>query len=318
VIGMGSDISGLHHVGLVVDDMTEALAAFRRLGFAVPPPSYPAMAPREGAAPEPFGAANTHADFRRNFVELATYVKPGEESRVPAEAITVPLHAPAEVLPVVLQQIRSTSARLATYLDRFEGAHILMFAAPDVDAVAKRLSDAGIGHDGVQTVQRPVQTPDGTRVESISVLELDDADVPEGRVGLVSDLDPTIQGTRLLGHPNGAVELVGVTVCAPDAELDAVQARYETYLDRTASAGRVFDLNGAHLALVSPTALLPGERPRPRPAIAAYTVAVADLAQTTDFLRGNGIPYRATADGDVFVPADAALGAAVVFSQRAR
>ena len=228
------DISGLHHVGLVVDDMGAALATFRRLGFALPPPSYPTMSPREGEPPRPFGAANTHADFPRTFVELATYVKPDGSGQVPPEATSVPLHVPAELLPVVLRQIESTSARLATYLDRFEGAHILIFSAPDVEVVAARLSAAGIGHSGVNTVQRPV----GPRVETIHVLELD--------------------------------------------------------------------------------ALLPGERPPALPALAAYTVAVADLGHTTDLLRGNEVPHRATTSGDLFVPASSALGAAIIFRQHGR
>ncbi|MFF4159244.1 hypothetical protein [Streptomyces sp. NPDC001678] len=43
------------------------------------------------------------------------------------------------------------------------------------------------------------------------------------------------------------------------------------------------------------------------------TVAVRDLALTRDLLRRNGLPLRQTPSGDVFVPAGAALGAAVVF-----
>ena len=316
---MGSDISGLHHVGLVVDNMGEALATFRRLGFALAVPTYPTMAPHEGAEPEPFGAANTHADFHRNFVELATFVKPGEAHKVPAEAKTVPLQVPAEILPAVLQQITSTSERLAVYLDRFEGAHILIFSAPDVEAVAARLSTAGVGHGGVHTVQRPVETASGPRAETVSVLELVDTQIPEGRVGMAGDLDPDIQATRVLGHPNGAVELVEVLLCAAEADLDAVQARYETYLDRSASPDRVFDLNGARVALLSPTeldALLPGERAPGPTAIAAYTVAVDNLDHTTEFLRGNEIPHRASTRGELFVPAESALGAAIIFRQR--
>jgi hypothetical protein len=52
------------------------------------------------------------------------------------------------------------------------------------------------------------------------------------------------------------------------------------------------------------------------PAIAAYTVAVTDLAVTAEVLRGNGIPHLPTARGDLFVPAESALGAAVVFRGR--
>ncbi|MDQ0937239.1 hypothetical protein QFZ49_007214 [Streptomyces turgidiscabies] len=40
--------------------MGEALNLYRRLGFTLAPPAYPAMALSKGTAPEPFGAANTH------------------------------------------------------------------------------------------------------------------------------------------------------------------------------------------------------------------------------------------------------------------
>jgi hypothetical protein len=165
----------------------------------------------------------------------------------------------------------------------------------------------------VNTVRRPA----GDRVETIHVLELDDADVPEGRVGVVGDLDPAIQGARLLNHPNGAVELVGATVCA--ADVDGVLVRYQTYLDRPATPDGVFDLHDATLTVVSPDdldKLLPGEQPRALPAVAACTVAVADLGHTAEFLRGQGVPHRPTARGDLFVPAESALGAAIVFRGR--
>lgn len=53
-------ITGLHHVGLVVRDITEARSAYARLGFVVPPTTFPALPPALGAAPQAFGAGNTH------------------------------------------------------------------------------------------------------------------------------------------------------------------------------------------------------------------------------------------------------------------
>ncbi|MFE6767722.1 hypothetical protein [Streptomyces griseus] len=38
-----------------------------------------------------------------------------------------------------------------------------------------------------------------------------------------------------------------------------------------------------------------------------------DLALTRDLLLRNGLPVRETPSGDMFVPAEAALGAAVIF-----
>ncbi|MEV4896282.1 VOC family protein, partial [Nonomuraea sp. NPDC055795] len=61
--------------------------------------------------------------------------------------------------------------------------------------------------------------------------------------------------------------------------------------------------------------LLPGERPPALPAFVAYAVSVRDLPATERFLRGNGVPLATTGSGEIFVPAEAALGAAIIFRQ---
>ncbi|RSM69384.1 hypothetical protein DL991_40300 [Amycolatopsis sp. WAC 01375] len=315
---MASEITRLHHVGHVVRDMSAAFDLYRRLGFVVPAPGYPAMSPREGAEPEPFGAANTHADFSHDFLELATVVQ--ADGRVPANARLVPLQAPPDVLPTLLERIHATSANLTECLDRFEGLHILMFSSADIDATATRLTTAAVRHGGVNTVRRPA----GDHVETVRYLEIDGVRPgveAEGRVGVVADLDPWIQASRLAGHPNGAVGLLDATLCVTDDELDAAQARYERYLGRTPrteGSTRVFDLGGATLTLVPASGLatlFPGERPPALPALIACTVAVTDLTATKNLLQRNEVPLRQTPLGDVFVPATTALGATIVFRQ---
>ncbi|XVV07088.1 VOC family protein [Actinosynnema sp. CA-248983] len=296
-------ITSLHHVGHVVRDIARAMTLYRRLGFALPPPTCPALSPHEGAAPEPFGAANTHADFPGDFLELVTPVA----DSVPADAKLVPLQAPPDVLPVLLERITATTAGLAAHLDRFEGLHILMFSTPDIDATAARLTADGVAHGGVNTVRRPVDAG----LETVRYLELDD--LPEGRVGVVADLDPEFQHTRVLDHPNGATGLDEAVLCVDD--LDAAESRYTTYLGVPATHSaqtRVFDLGGARLTLTADLgALLPGERTRP--GLAACAVTVRDLRETENLLRANGVTVVHTPGGDVFVPAREALGAAMVF-----
>ncbi|MEU5958611.1 VOC family protein [Streptomyces sp. NPDC047525] len=325
---MGYTITHLHHVGHVVEDMAQAITVYERLGFRLPPPRCPAMPLHEGGAPEPFGTGNTHADFPNSFLELVAWIQDGTTDRLPADAHLVPLEAPADVLPRLVEQIRETSANVAASLNRFEGLHILMLSSPDIDTAATQLSDADVHHGGVNTVRRP--TPPGALkpVETVRYLEIsgDDPDarsgtVAEGRVGVAADLDPDIQSARHLDHPNGAVDLVEVVLCVADQEMDAVQERYETYLGRAArhdGPGRVIDLDDAALRLVPASgldALLPGERPAALPAFVGYTVAVHDLSLTRDLLHRNGLPLRGTPSGDAFVPSAAALGAAVTFRQ---
>ncbi|MGW6564750.1 VOC family protein [Streptomyces sp. NPDC054975] len=303
---MPHDITRLHHVGHVVSDMAQAIALYQRLGFHVPPPTVPALAPREGAAPEPFGAANTHADLSRSFVELVTPVKPGSTAGLPPDARIVPLQAPPEKLPVLLSRIEATSAQLGGWCDRFEGLHILMFSAPDAVGAADRLTAAGVGHGGVNTVGRPVETPDGVRTELVRYLEIDGA--PEGRIGVVGDVDPEFQHTRRLDHPNGAQDLVEAVLCVPDGQLPPVRERY---LGRPISAEGPVTL----VAKADLPDLLPGEDPPALPALIACTVTVPDIARVRALLEENGLPVRETGRGEPFVPADAALGAALIFRE---
>lgn len=325
---MSHDIGHLHHVGHIVSDMIEALALYRRLGFSLPAPAYPALPPRDGSAPVPVGAANTHAEFPRNFVELVTCVREGEDSRIPSDAKIVPLQAPVEALAEIRDRIVNAGDMVAERLDRFEGLHILMFSAPDVDAVAARLRAAGVGHGGVNTVGRPIEASGGTRVEPIRFLEIDSgepaarsATVPEGRVGVVADLDPQTQTARLTDHPNGALDLVEVISCVAGADLVETEARYQDYLGRPARAdgpARVFDLDDARLVILPDSDLatfLPGERAAALPAFVAYAVAVRNIARTEELLRNNGFPLERTGSGDLFVPAASALGAAIIFRQ---
>ncbi|MER7420462.1 VOC family protein [Micromonospora peucetia] len=316
---MAPEITRLHHVGHVVRDMPAALALYRRLGFALPGPSYPAMAPHDGGALEPFGAANTHADFAQDFIELVTVVDArGVGSRVPADARLVPLNAPAAAMPLLMERINTTSANLSACLDRYEGLHILMFSSPDIEATAARLTNSGVKHGGINTVRRPV----GPQVEVVRYLEIDGVRPgmeAEGRIGVVADLDRGIQSSRAVEHPNGAVGLVDATLCIADFELDAVRTRYEAYLDRTPTDnghGYVFDLGEATLTLVPASGLaedLPGQQPPALPALVAYTVAVRDLAATKNLLQANEVPLCRAASGELFVPATAAIGTVIAF-----
>ncbi|MET7639737.1 VOC family protein [Streptomyces sp. NPDC005438] len=327
---MGHSTSRIHHVGHLVENMAEAISLYERLGFVIPPPSCPALPRGEGAEPEPFGAANTHADFPSSFLELATAVKDGDTGSLPADTHLVPLEAPAETLPLLVERIGETSANLAACLDRFQGLHIVMFSSLAIDETAERLTSAGTRHGGVNTVRRPAPEGAKTPTETIRYLEIDGdgpdttpGTVAEGRVGFVAPLDPDIQGARRLDHPNGALELVEATLCVADSELAAARRRYETYLGlpaRQEGPAHLFDLDGATLKLLPHSGLttaLPDEQPPALPAFLSYTVSVRDLALTRDLLRRNGLPVRETPSGDVFVPSDVALGTAVVFRSAA-
>jgi hypothetical protein len=310
-------ITALHHVGHVVRDLGAAMDLYARLGFSLPPPTCPALPPADGLPPEPLGAANTHAHFPGAFVELLTVVGEGAATRLPGVTRVSPLQVPADRLPAFRSAIEATTADLAAALARFEGAHILMLTPDDIDATAARLRADGVAHGGVHTAQRSVETAGGTRTSPVRFLELDGTGVPEGRVGYAQNAG---DGAGV-AHPNGAVDLVESVLCVAAHDLPAAERRYERYLNRPARRDgerRTFDLAAAQVTLITPAGLadlLPGERPPALPAFAAYAVAVRDLAAAGRLLRDADVPVRESPAGDLFVPAAAALGVAIVFRQ---
>ncbi len=324
---MGQDITGLHHVGHVVRDLPTAVDTYRRLGFTLPSPAYPALPTAPGRPARALGAANTHIRLRRNFLEIVSVIDDGQP--IPDDAQVIPLNVPDDKLPGVLAAVRGTVANLGHCLDRFQGAHILMLDSPDLDRAAARLSTAGVGHGGVHLVQRPVETVEGTRTEPVRYLEIDSAEpdaargrLPEGRVGLAEN--HAGGSAPWPAHANGAVDLVECLLGVPDEALPGFQRRYETYLGRPAEAcgpTRRFRLDDATITVIAASALpdlLPGEHPPALPAIVGYTVAVHDTARTEQHLRAAGVPHHRTRTGEIVVPAGEARGVTIIFRRVSR
>lgn len=317
---MNTEIKHIHHAGHVVTDMSAALELYRKLGFVCLTPAYPLMAEKEGEEPKPLGVANTHITFLRNFVEIATVVKEG--ARIPEDAKMVPIQVPTAALPLVLQNIKRTVDTVSSCLARFEGTHILCFYSPDVEASEARFDKNGTGHSGVNQVQRPIETTEGVKVLPLKVLEIDGEDVPEGRLA-IADIPPleTLQAQTHMDHPNGAIELVEVILCAADTEIDDFTKRYQRYLGcdvKVDGAARIFDMENARITIVPESHLnriLQGEVVANLPAFAGYVVEVRDISMTRKYIESNRFQVKETPQGDIFVPASTALGTAIVFRQ---
>jgi organic hydroperoxide reductase OsmC/OhrA/catechol 2,3-dioxygenase-like lactoylglutathione lyase family enzyme len=313
----------LHHIGHVVRDIYAAITLYRRMGFVVPLPSFPTLAPRSGERPRAFGVGNTHVTFRDNFVELVSVADDRHGGPVGAEATLVPLQAPPEILDRLREKIVQTADRLSTALARFEGLHILVLGTTDVEATLARLTAAGVIAGGVNRVTRPVGTGSDAKQVSIGFVEIDSQPglSPEGRLALAED-GPADSSAPTAGeeHPNGAVELVESVLCVPDTDLDDYECRYARYLQRPALSDgqlRIFDLGRSTVVIVAYSALgavLPGEVPAALPAFVGYGIAVQNLAATRELLERADFPVRESPLGGWYVPAEAALGAAVIFT----
>ncbi|RBQ16670.1 VOC family protein [Spongiactinospora rosea] len=316
---MGHEINGLHHVGHIVHDMDQAIERYRRLGFTVAAPAYPVLPTAPGGPAEPFGVANAHVYFPRGFVELVAVID--DTGRVPGGARPIPLRVPDDKAPGLRAAIRATAAGITSFLERFQGVHIMIADTPDIDRVAARLTADGVGHGGVHDIQRPVETGTGTRMEPARYLEISGPGsspgrAPEGRIGFAEN-PPVEAPHEQADHPNGSTGLVECVLCVADTALPDLARRYEAYFG-PARPGRVTRFDRANVTVVAASALaglLPGERPAALPAFVAYAVSVRDLSATEALLRGNDVPVTRTGPAESFVPADAALGAAIIFRQ---
>lgn len=316
----GAKPQHIHHVGHVVRDISKALDLYCRLGFNCAAPAYPMISPAEGEPPKPFGVANTHATFLRNFIELVAVVS--DDVPIPPDAVLIPLHVPAPALSQNIGTIKRTVTTLAAGLARFEGLHILVFQADDVAASAAQLRKAGVRHSGVNTVQRQIETTAGVHVAPVRLLEIDQEPVPEGRIAVAENPAPEmLQAQNHMNHPNGAIDLVESVLCVPPDDVEAYVQRYRRYLGRDAraeGAARIFDLQDCHITLVPENSLgdlLPGESAPALPAFVAYAVKVREPHATEALLQRNGVPTGTLPTGDVCVGARSALGAAVIFRQ---
>ena len=311
---MNHDIGYIHHVGHVVRDMEQARNLYRKLGFLCPAPAYPTLSRDAGEPASPFGAANMHAPFARNFVEIMAVVT--EESHIPDDAQPILLQVSPAALPRVVANIERTIANIAASLARFEGLHILVFETADANETARRFDQIGVGHSGVNRVQQPHQ------LVPMGVVEIDREDVPEGRLAVAeSPVWETTGAEPAPPHPNGAVDLVESILCTPDAQIEAYVERYQRYLGGVArrdGAAHVFDLRQSCVRLIPAGRLgdlLPGETAPVLPAFVAYAVAVQNLGSTRRWLEDNGFSVNAEASGGIFVPSKAVLGAAIIFRQ---
>ena len=101
----------------------------------------------------------------QQLVELVTVVDDRTDGVVGAGATLIPLQAPAEGIPRLRDGIMQTSAGISDALARFEGLHVLVFGAPDMEATVISIAADGVVHGPITRVQRPGRPePDATPV----------------------------------------------------------------------------------------------------------------------------------------------------------
>jgi catechol 2,3-dioxygenase-like lactoylglutathione lyase family enzyme len=284
------DIDAVNHVGIAVRDLDAAAAIHAAMGFLVTPYSPHSAAWRPGDPVTPQGSGNRCVTFPNDYLEI-----------LGAEDATKP------------------AARIAGFLARHQGGHILCFNAEDLAVVEARFAASGIPTSGILPLQREVNGPDGHATARFERLRFDPTDSPEGFIQVAKHLTPRlIYQPRWTAHPNGCDMLATTIISVTD--LDRCAHGYEAYLglpaDRHDGEARFRLPSRQALRLIAASriaAVLPGTLMPPAPAIVAVGYRAPDAARLDACLARSGLPVLALPDGARMIPAEAACGIAAIF-----
>jgi catechol 2,3-dioxygenase-like lactoylglutathione lyase family enzyme len=285
-------IGSLNHVGLAVADLDAASARYAQLGFTLTPLSVHEGSSEPGGPLAPIGSGNRCAVFAHSYLEILARV--------------------GETPP-------GTQNRVDRMLARHEGAHVICFGCDDAAVAERELAAAGISSSGVVALQREVDTPTGPATARFERVLVSSDLTPEGLVQAAHHRTPEhVHQPRYLQHANGATELTEVLLAVDDP--GAAASRYARILGRephAEGAVRRFELpRGSRVTIVAHSELdrlLPGSTAPPPPCIAAVTVSTRDLAALRSLLAAADIRHTPLGATRLLVPADQALGLALVF-----
>jgi catechol 2,3-dioxygenase-like lactoylglutathione lyase family enzyme len=285
------DIDNINHVGMAVRDLAATVARYEAMGFVLTPFSRHSGAWKPGEPVRLFDSGNRCVMFANSYLEILASADP--------------------VRP---------SVRLAHYLKRHQGAHIICFNSEDPQAVDRRLREQGIATSGVIPLQRDVDTPAGARTAKFERIQFAPDDSPEGYIQAARHVTPDyIYQPRYTAHPNGCVQLSAAIVAVDD--LPYFVAKYQRYLGAAAefagTAARFQFPLGSALTLVDVRRapdLLPGTLLPPAPGIAAVAFRCIDRNALRSRLVERNVAHHETANR-LIVPAEEASGVAVIFEE---
>jgi hypothetical protein len=201
-------------------------------------------------------------------------------------------------------------------VERYDGLHIIAFDADDLPGVEQRIRAAGFSTPGVVTLERDVDTPEGTRTARFERV-VAESDRVEELLQVARHLTPQyVFQDRYLRHPNGAQAITEAIFCVADPA--EYVARYCAVTGRPAErrgAVSTISLPTARICIVAPAdldELLPGASAPVLPCMAGFVVSTASLDGVATLLAERGIPNQHV-DGRILVPAGAACGATLLF-----
>ena len=288
---MQGDIDSVNHLGIAVRDLDAAAGLYERLGFLLTPLSVHSGSNKPGEPVRPMATGNRCAVFPNNYIEVLGVVNPG-----------------------------ALDWSWATFIDKFEGAHIICFGCGDASVVAERLDQSKVKNSGVITLQRDIGTEEGMRTAVFDCVHFDNAINPEGLIQAAHHRYPEyVHQPRYLTHPNGATSLARLFLAGEQPREMAAKYARLTGQPVTEDEG----LPAIRLPLVSTLCFIspdqlnerfPGSLFAPAPAIVAASFSVKDMAGAKALVEAAGF-HVVEGEGRFHVPAEQALGVVHEFIQ---
>lgn len=274
-----------HVVNYLGDQLNQAVAGYEALGFRLTPRGHHSV-----------GSSNHLAIFGSDYLELLGY--------------------------------EPQKAHLAAgQWGSVTGLRGLVFKTDDAQVLADSLHARGIATQTPtpQPLSRPVDLPDGTVAEaSFRTLHLDPATTPEGRVYFCEHQTPDLVWTpQWQDQPNGVTGINAVVIVAADPAraIATVQGLYLTHPAHPIPGGLRISLQGGAVEYVTPDeaksrygAALPALTGAPAQQV-ALVLKVKAIARTAEVLAHSNSPFTRLGNGDLLVPASAAFGVTLVFTE---
>ncbi|RFB80548.1 VOC family protein [Methylovirgula sp. 4M-Z18] len=277
----------LDHLVLASRTLTAQADLYRRMGFTVGVKNR-----------HPWGTENQIVQLHGAFLEL---ISTGDGYRPPQD---IDLHT------------FSFSAFIAHFIENREGFAMLVLQSQDAETDRAKFKQAGIGDFETFHFGRKAKRPDGSDTEVAFTLafaqskHIDEA----GFFVCQQHFPQNFWNPAFQTHANTAQAIAGVILVAeqPGAHLSFLNA----FAGTSADAAPI-DTGGGQIAVLSPAEFAQNygaseSQPRTSPWLAAYRIAVSDLAQCASSLADGKVVFSES-NGWLIVPPLVAFGVTIVF-----
>jgi len=283
----------LDHVGVTVRDLDVGERAFRRLGFTLTRRSFHRGSRAPGAPVEEWGSGNHCAMLEQGYLEIIGLTDPAKFSSV------------------------------KPMLDMYQGTHIVAFKPQSARHVHDVLTARHLPVDDMRELERmTAYGADGREQRRVAFRNMywTRSHFTEARLQYTEHLTPdTMWQPHLLAHPNGAVRMSRVFLCAPEASDVAhkLAPMLGVRPDRVRDGEYDLRLSSSGVKVVTPAVWnkwSPGTALPPLPAPVGLAVGVRSIAETRSYLTRQGIAFHDGLESGIRVDPKDACNTVIYFS----